>query len=479
MVTVLASARLASRRYRLSGFVLLLGLLATAACLCRSHICFVSGVLNRDRLAAVSSHVRSALFERRRLVLAARGGFEGDSFTVGDYVEAICPDDEEWYPGTIDKVNSDGSFSVKWDDPEEGPLAHDIESDAIKKIFIYKDFKAGEIIQAVFPDDGKYYPGEVAGINDDGTFVVKWADPGEGPQTSKLQPFDIKYPPIPFDKLQVGQKYTGTVRSVLDHGAFVDIGAETDGLLHVSAISKDRIQSIHDHLSEYQEVDVWITGKTDDGTYGLTMLEGLTSAATAAASVSPAPSELTPFLGISADEWQNGVVVRTASFGAFVTVTLDSGAEATGLVHISKLRDGFVDNVDDEVSVGQEVQVRILSVDVDANKMSLSMRQGSGGGGERASGARKPSDLSSFQQISPDTWLTGKVARCTRFGAFVTVSTEDGTSADGLVHITQIRDGFVESVEEELSVGQEVQVRVESVDIGLGKMSLSMKQPEY
>eukprot|EP00409_Alexandrium_fundyense_P000510 CAMPEP_0185912946 /NCGR_PEP_ID=MMETSP0196C-20130402/42835_1 /TAXON_ID=2932 /ORGANISM="Alexandrium fundyense, Strain CCMP1719" /LENGTH=100 /DNA_ID=CAMNT_0028634283 /DNA_START=415 /DNA_END=713 /DNA_ORIENTATION=+ len=54
----------------------------------------------------------------------------------------------------------------------------------------------------------------------------------------------------------------------------------------------------------------------------------------------------------------------------------------------------------------------------------------------------------------------GKVVRCANFGAFVTVTDPDSEAqADGLVHITQIRDGFVESVEDELSVGQEVQVR--------------------
>merc|ERR1719493_687040 len=103
------------------------------------------------------------------------------------------------------------------------------------------------------------------------------------------------------------------------------------------------------------------------------------------------------------------------------------------------------------------------------------MKEGFGGGG--GGGFREPADLTPFQDISPDTWLTGKVARTAPFGAFVTVTLEDGTSADGLVHITAIRDGFVESVDDELSAGQEVQVRIESVDTAAGKMGLSMKQP--
>ena len=212
-------------------------------------------------------------------------------------------------------------------------------------------------------------------------------------------------------------------------------------------------------------MDVWISGKREDeGKFGVTMVEGLTDGGPRRKM-----DDLTPFADLSSDEWYKGVVARTAPFGAFVTVTLDDGASADGLVHVSKIKDGFVDNVDDEVSVGQEVKVRIESVDLDSNRMSLSMREG-GFGAPRA-----PADLSAFENVEPDTWLKGKVARIAPFRAFVTVTAPDGSSADGLVHITQIRDGFVEAVEDELSAGQEVEVRVESVDADAGKMGLSMK----
>ena len=56
----------------------------------------------------------------------------------------------------------------------------------------------------------------------------------------------------PFERER--RKYSGTIRSVLDFGAFVDIGAETDGLLHISRISSERIENIYDVLSEGQQV---------------------------------------------------------------------------------------------------------------------------------------------------------------------------------------------------------------------------------
>merc|ERR550532_1990316 len=104
------------------------------------------------------------------------------------------------------------------------------------------------------------------------------------------------------------------------------------------------------------------------------------------------------------------------------------------------------------------------------------MKEGGFGGGGGGFGLREPADVSAFEAMGPEEWLDGKVARIASFGAFVTVTTPDGkATADGLVHITQIKDGFVDSVEAEMDVGQEVKVRVLSVDQMGGKMSLSMK----
>jgi len=437
------------------------------AVICYFAPAFVPGSISRSLLRQ-QKPACAQLTVSRDVRCRARGGEDDSAIAVGDAVEGLYPDDEQWYPGVVDKVNGDGTYTVKWEDPDGGPESHNLEAASIKKIIIYKDYKVGEAVEGVFPDDGMWYPGEVTNVNGDGSFTVKWEDPDGGPETSDLQPQDMKYPPIPFEKLEVGQKYSGTVRSVLDFGAFVDIGSESDGLLHISRMSRERIDNVYDFVQEGQQVDVWISGKRDDGKYGLTMVEGMTDDGGRRA-----PADLTPFQDLSPDEFQTGVVARTAPFGAFVTVTLEGGASADGLVHVSQIRDGFVENVDDELSVGQEVQVRVQSVDLDAGRMSLSMRAGFGGGGG-GGGFRQPADLSAFEGVSQDEWLTGKVARLAPFGAFVTVTAND-VSADGLVHITQIRDGFVESVEDELSEGQEVQVRIESVDTDSGKMSLSMK----
>uniref|UniRef100_A0A7S0AAQ5 30S ribosomal protein S1 n=1 Tax=Pyrodinium bahamense TaxID=73915 RepID=A0A7S0AAQ5_9DINO len=396
-------------------------------------------------------------------------------YSAGDDVQAVSPDDGQWYPGTVMKANTDGSFVVKWDDPEGGTETNDVKPQEMKKVTVFKDYKVDDAVLAIFPDDGEWYAGAVTKANDDGTFQVKWEDPDGGEPESTVRAKDLKYPPIPFDELEVGQKYKGVVRTITGFGAFVDIGAEGEGLVHISRITTERVDDPHDYLEEGQEVDVWVSGLKDDGKFGLTMVEGIVEGTRGARP----RTDLTPFSELSPDEWQSGTVSGVRHFGAFVTVALpDGGPAADGLVHISQLKDdGFVENVEDEVEVGQEVQVRILSVDLERGKMSLSMRAGGSGGGMTRRG---PADLSAFEGVSSDQWLKAKVAKVASFGAFVTVTSEDGAaSADGLVHITQIRDGFVESVENELEIGQEVSVRVLSVDTVEGKMSLSMKTPDY
>lgn len=391
-------------------------------------------------------------------------------YEVGDHCNAMSPEDEGYYPGVVSKINADGTFTVKWDDPEGGPETNDVSPENMEFVKIFKDYKIDDAVEAAYPDDGTLYPGKVTKINDDGTFQVTWEDPDGGPESHPISYTDMRYPPIPIEELEVGQKFTGTVRSIREFGAFVDIGAEGDGLLHISRIANERVEDPRVYLEEGQEIECWVSGVRDDGKFGLTMVEGKTDGGGGRPRGDPAP-----FVGISPDEWQNGKVANLASFGAFVTVTLDDGSFLDGLVHVSQIRDGFVENVADELEIGQEVKVRVLSVDADTGKMSLSMKEGFGGGGFTP---RPPADLTPFENIPSSQFLKGKVARIAPFGVFVEVSTEDGATADGLVHITQIRDGFVENPEDEVSIGQEVEVRVISVDAGANKMSLSMKQEE-
>merc|ERR1712032_380051 len=282
-----------------------------------------------------------------------------------------------------------------------------------------------------------------------------------------------------FEAVDPDEWLSGTVDNVLDFGAFVTVtlpdgSASASGLVHISQIKDSFVEDVYAEVEVGQEVQVRIVNvDMERGKMSLSMKSGFGGAPVAARP----PADLSAFEGIPSDQWLTGKVARTAPFGAFVTVTApDSDAMADGLVHITAIKDGFVEDVNDEVSEGEEVQVRILSVDVFGGKMSLTMKSEDGA----PAAARAPADLSAFEGIPSDQWLTGKVARTAPFGVFVTVTAPDSdATADGLVHITAIKDGFVEDVNDEVSEGDEVQVRIVSVDVAAGKMGLTMKSEDY
>ncbi|WP_028309540.1 bifunctional 4-hydroxy-3-methylbut-2-enyl diphosphate reductase/30S ribosomal protein S1 [Desulfitibacter alkalitolerans] len=161
-----------------------------------------------------------------------------------------------------------------------------------------------------------------------------------------------------WDNIEVGQVKKGIVRRLTDFGAFVDIGG-VDGLLHVSEISWGRVDHPRDVLQENQEVDVIILGvdkNTEKVSLGLKQLQE--NPWKAAATKYPVGSIV------------KGNVLRIAPFGAFVEI--EPGVE--GLVHISQLSNDHVEKTEDVLSVGDEVEVKVLSVDTEAQRMSLSIK---------------------------------------------------------------------------------------------------------
>jgi ribosomal protein S1 len=162
-----------------------------------------------------------------------------------------------------------------------------------------------------------------------------------------------------LDKIEVGDRMEGTVRSVKDFGAFVDLGG-LEGLIHISKMSWDRIKHPSEVLEAGQKVQVKID-KIDKqtGKIGLSYRDLLENPWDAFAS------------SVAVGTVMAGTVTRIANFGAFVR--LAAGIE--GLVHISEVASHRVSNVSSFVNEGQEVEVKVLSIDRDAQKISLSMKQ--------------------------------------------------------------------------------------------------------
>ncbi len=160
-------------------------------------------------------------------------------------------------------------------------------------------------------------------------------------------------------ELQEGQIRTGVIGNVRDFGAFVDLGG-VDGLLHVSEISWKRIADATQVLQAGQMIKVVVLKVDRDKhkvSLGLKQLEA-------------SPWENIQ-LKFSAGRLVAGTVARTMDFGAFVE--LEPGIE--GLIHISELARNKVWRVTDVVKPGQQVEVKILSVDPEARRISLSLRE--------------------------------------------------------------------------------------------------------
>lgn len=162
-----------------------------------------------------------------------------------------------------------------------------------------------------------------------------------------------------LETLEPGTELEGTVRSVRDFGAFVDIGSGVEGLVHVSELSWERVANPADVLQPGQKVRV-IVKKIDPqtGKIGLSARDLIESPWKRAA--------VKYHVGATV----KGVVSKLAQFGAFVK--LEPGVE--GLVHISELATRHIRSVADVVREGQEVECRVLAIDPDEQRLSLSVK---------------------------------------------------------------------------------------------------------
>ena len=158
---------------------------------------------------------------------------------------------------------------------------------------------------------------------------------------------------------------------------------------------------------------------------------------------------------LNAGDVIKGKVARLTNFGAFIDI---GGVD--GLVHVSELSHEHVDSPEDVVSVGQEVEVKVKSVEKDSERISLSIKDTLPTPFERIKG-----------QFHEDDVIEGTVVRLAAFGAFVEVA----PGVQGLVHISEIDHKHIGSPSEKLEPGQQVNVKILGVDEDNERISLSIK----
>jgi len=150
-----------------------------------------------------------------------------------------------------------------------------------------------------------------------------------------------------------------------------------------------------------------------------------------------------------------GTVLKTTLAGALV----DIGLEVPGVVHISQLQMEPVNRVEDVVQVGQTVDVWVRRVVPKKQRVELTMI--------------KPLDLE-WREINKNMVVKGKVTRLEKFGVFV----EIGAERPGLVHISEMTQGYIKSPSDLVSEGDEIEVKVLDVNRHKKQIRLSMKALE-
>jgi len=248
-------------------------------------------------------------------------------------------------------------------------------------------------------------------------------------------------------EIEVGQVRQGVVKNVTDFGVFIDMGG-VDGLLHITDMSWGRVRHPSEMVTLGENIDVKVLD-FDERTTRISL--GL--------------KQMTPY------PWENieekypigkkvtGRVVSITDYGAFVE--LEKGIE--GLIHISEMSwTQHIKHPSKIMTVGDQVDAVVLSVDKDNEKISLGIKQ-----------------------MEPDPWLTiegkypigkvisGKVRNLTAFGAFVEL--EEGI--DGLVHISDMSwTRRIQHPSEVIKKGDTVEVKVIKIDHDNRRISLGYKQ---
>jgi small subunit ribosomal protein S1 len=253
-----------------------------------------------------------------------------------------------------------------------------------------------------------------------------------------------------FSELAEGQIVQGTVRSLTDFGAFVDLNG-ADALLHISDMAWHRVASPAEIVSvgDFIQAKILKIDASDPAkrriAIGLKQLQ-------------PHPWDTVPER-FTLGQKVTGTVTREMDFGAFVE--LAPGIE--GLIHISEMAWGKkVRKPSDIVKVGDTVETVILGIDTEQKRIALGLKQALG-----------DPWVEIVKTIHPGAVIEGPVSRLTKFGAFVTIA----EGVEGLVHISEITaERRINHPSDLLRVGEVVKAQVLEIDREKRQLKLSIKQ---
>ncbi|HEY1101430.1 MAG TPA: S1 RNA-binding domain-containing protein, partial [Myxococcota bacterium] len=254
--------------------------------------------------------------------------------------------------------------------------------------------------------------------------------------------------------IKEGDVVSGVVRSIMPYGAFLDVGG-LDGLLHRDDIAWDgnRNARIESFFKVGERLDVKVLQVKDKKLkLGLKQLK-----------TNPWAEVKATFVEGSVVK---GTVVGLADFGAFVKLALPSNPSESieGLIHVSELSYAKVKHPSQKLTIGQEIDVKVLGLDPETRRMSLSTKA-----------LEKNPFEAVAEQFPVGTVVKAKVKSLTEFGAFLQLS----DVVDGLVHIGELSwTEHPKHPSEIVTIGQDVEAVVMSVDVGRHRVSCSIKRTQ-
>lgn len=250
-----------------------------------------------------------------------------------------------------------------------------------------------------------------------------------------------------YTEIKEGDTVTGTVRSVTDYGAFVDIGG-VDALLHVGDISWGRVSKPSDVLSPGQQVEAKVV-RIDPEKHRISV---------SMKELQAQPWDAAPEK-YRVGERVRGTITRITDFGAFVE--LEPGIE--GLIHISEMSwSRKIRRPSDAVKPGETVEAVILGVNPAERRISLGLKQALGD-----PWAEVP------QRFPLGSVVEGPVISIQKFGAFVQLA----EGVEGMIHVGDLSaEKRINHPQDVLRVGQTVKAQVLEIDSGKRRLRLGVKQ---
>ena len=254
------------------------------------------------------------------------------------------------------------------------------------------------------------------------------------------------------DKYPVGTRVTGEVVNVMSYGAFVKLEEGIEGLVHISEMSwTKRINHPSELVNTGDKIEVVVLGiNKDKQEISLGMKQTQVNPWDQVANKYP-PGTMV-----------EGTVRNLTNYGAFIEI--EEGID--GLLHISDMSwTRKIGHPNEVLEKGQRISCQVLNVDQDRKRIALGLKQLK----------EDPWETDIPGRYEPNDVVTGKVTKLTNFGVFVEL--EPGL--EGLLHISELADHKVDSPEEVVKVGDEIEVKILRVDRGERKIGLSRKKAHW